>query len=125
MQVLGIGPRLIHTNSGHWFTAEESILVWAFRMTDMTRLTVSASLFQMDYTLVGRIFNHMSYYICGTHHLLLYDYLRYFEPRFQMCNNAMIGKIRSQNPGAATPPFAFKICGFEDETRYLGWIGML
>ena len=84
-------------------------------MTDMTRLTASASLFQMDYTLVGRIFNHMSYFICGTHHLLLYDYLRYFEPRSQMCNDAMIGKIRSQNPGAAIPPFAFKICGFQDD----------
>ena len=91
MQVLGIGPRLIHTTSGHWFTTEESILVWAFRMTDMTRLTVSASLFQMDYTLVGRIFNHMSYYICGTHRssvtIWLLKILWAKIPDVQRCND--------------------------------------
>ena len=106
-------------------SAEEAFLLWAFRMTDVTRLTASASLLHMNYTLVDRIFNRMSCDISGTDYLWLYDNLRYFDPRLQMYNDAIIEKMRSQNPGAAIPPFAFKICGFEDRTRYVGEIGLV
>ena len=80
MTALQIGPLQIQTDSGHIFTAEESFLVWAFRITDMTRLSTVEDIFHMDYTEVSRIFNHISRFICSHHHLLLFDNLPYFEP---------------------------------------------
>jgi hypothetical protein len=83
----------------------------------MTRLSTVEDIFRMGYTEVSRIFNHISRFICSHHHLLLFDNLSYFEPRFQMYSDAIILKVHQQNPGVVIPQWVHDICGFVDGTR--------
>ena len=95
MSCLGVGPQDVICDNGSRAHCEEAFLILLFRMARPRTLVEASAEFGIENTQVCRIFNTTMQMVVMRNHLLVFDNIPYFVPRFPMYNQALRAKILS------------------------------
>ena len=102
--LLGFNPPNISCDNRSVCHYEEAFLIMLFRMARPRTLVEASEEFGIDHSQICRIFNTIMQLVVQRNHILIFDNIAYFVPRFPIYNQALRAKITSLNlilPAAA------------------------